>query len=53
VPEHFQTELHGLIIREDHKSAAMLECHAHGLIEYLKRLPMLRIEHRVDMWNTL
>jgi hypothetical protein len=45
--------LRRLIVHEDHKSAAMPECHAHGLIEHLQRLPNLRIEYRIGMWNTV
>jgi hypothetical protein len=46
-------KLRPVVIHEDRKSAAMPKFHAHGLIEHLQRLPNLRIEHRMDMWNTM
>jgi hypothetical protein len=43
--------LRQLVIREDHRSCARPECHAHGLGPFLKRFSEMCIEYRIDMWN--
>ena len=47
-----RSRLRLLVIREDRKCTA-LRCHAYGLIPFLKELPRLRIEHRIDMWSAM
>ena len=48
-----RSRLRRLVIREDRKCSALPQCHANGLIPYLKDLPRLRVVHHVDMWSAM
>lgn len=39
-----------MIVKEDYKSVAFLECHAQGFIPFCLENPHLRVERRVDIW---
>lgn len=49
LPAKTRAKVREIVIREDHDSSVMLECHAHGLIPFRQEKPRLKIE----MWGDL